>query len=148
MKLYPLSAYTGELIKGDHGDVFPGVYRLQAVDGSGGFQKLRRLLGDDIEGVLYIGESKELPYRVGSLKKSVSTAYAKLSPTLYGNLGYDDVSCHQTGPKILGIASFVERFPFSQLVVTVERSDSHYQREGDLLQEYRTKFGENPPLND
>jgi hypothetical protein len=40
----------------DFGPV-PGIYKLHALDESGEFARLRRLLDDDLEGILYIGTS-------------------------------------------------------------------------------------------
>jgi hypothetical protein len=147
MKLYPLNAYTGELIKHDYTDVFPGVYRLHVLDDAGNFRTLPRLFADDPQGILYIGESKNLPSRISALKMSVSAAYAKLAPTIYGNLGYSNATIHPTGLKISSLPAFVERFPFNMLSVSIENNNSHYQREGELLVDYRKKFGDYPSLN-
>jgi hypothetical protein len=74
MKKYMLTDKSlFEAIDRDFGPV-PGIYRLHALDESGEFVRLRRLLDDDPQGILYIGTSTQLVYRVMSLLKSVSAA--------------------------------------------------------------------------
>jgi len=135
-----------EKVVTDHGGLFPGVYRLHFRRASGEFDTIQRLLGSDPEGVLYIGLSVSVPYRLGSLKKSVSAAYQRD--------GFIDPSPHQCGRKIIQSAKFIERFPFDGLCVSVQpyeevgqRDSGHTKLEWCLLSEYFAEFGEFPPLN-
>ena len=112
---------------------FPGVYRLVALDGDGSMMPrvCKRLCGDDESGTLYVGQSAYLHGRVSLLVGSTDPA----SP----------VQAYRKLPEIL-----MRTFSVECLAVTWQRSDSAdlaWSREGDLLRNYVTTFGELPPLN-
>jgi hypothetical protein len=80
------------------------------------------------------------------------------STIIIHDLGFGDVTAHQTVKKNINIQRFVERFPFEHLCATLERytpekgeldaTDSgHTELEGRLLREYSTRYGDSPPLN-
>jgi hypothetical protein len=130
--------------------LFPGIYRLHFQRAPGTFDTIPRLLGSDELGILYIGTSVSVPYRIASLKKSVSAAYERD--------GYIDPSAHQCGKKIIQSLKFRQRFPFKGLCLTVlpcepdndavgVRDGDHTRLEWKLLSEYFSEFGEFPPLN-
>jgi hypothetical protein len=151
MKAYLLSdARLYDQVVADHDGLFPGVYRLHYRGAAGEFDVIPRLLGSDPQGVLYIGTSISVPYRLGSLKKSVCAAYRRD--------GYIDPSAHQCGKKIIQSSKFIERFLFDGLCVSVQRldrddedigqrEDGHTKLEWRLLSDYFAEFGEFPPLN-
>ena len=129
---------------------FPGIYRLHIRADTGAFDALPRLLGTDMNGVLYIGTSLRVPERIGSLRKSLHAAYKKGV--------YKATAAHQCGKKIVQCKKFVERFPFEKLCLTVQpcsqpdqemvqKESGHTKLEWRLLTEYFSEFGEFPPLN-
>lgn len=128
----------------------PGIYRLHFQSAAGGFERIPRLLDVDDQGILYIGTSVSIPYRISSLKKSVSAAY--------GIDGYQDPGTHQCGKKIVQSLKFRERFSFAGYCLTVDpckpdddavgyRDGDHTKLEWQKLIEYFNRFGEYPPLN-
>lgn len=128
----------------------PGVYRLHFQSEAGIFTHIQRLLDTDDQGILYIGTSISLPYRISSLKRSISAAY--------GVDGYTDPGTHQCGKKIVQSPRFREHFPFSGFCLTVEPCElhddnvgygegDHTRLEWEKLSEYFSRFGEFPPLN-
>ena len=112
---------------------FPGVYRLVALaDLYSKIPKVcTRLCGNDETGTLYIGQSSCLHGRVSLRVRSTDPS----SPIqAYPNL-----------PDVL-----VRAFPVASLAVTWQQSGSPalaLSREGDLLRNYVSQFGERPPLN-
>jgi len=149
-----------DIIKSTGPGLFPGIYRLHVLDENGEFLPLPRLLDVDCQGIMYIGTSVAVPNRIGSLKKSIMTAYWQVDPKNYGHLPFRDASPHQTGKKIIRIPRLVERFPFERLCVTVERYTGapeamdpdvldygHTELEAKLLREYEMHYGEKPALN-
>jgi hypothetical protein len=143
-------------IKSAYGGLFRGIYRLHVLDERGEFLPLSRLLDNDVLGIIYIGTSKEVPNRVGSLRKSVSAAYRKIASKTYAHLPYMTEGPHQAGRKIMRIPRFVEHFPFERLCVTVEKyagsqvetaDYGYYDLETKLLELYEKQYGERPALN-
>lgn len=112
---------------------FPGVYRLVALTDQD-LRKARvckRLCGCDETGTLYVGQSSYLHGRVSLLVRSTDPS--------------SSVQAYQKLPEVL-----VEMFPIAMLAVTWQRcenADLAWAREGTLLRNYVSKFGELPPLN-
>lgn len=158
---YSLDSNIWEVIDRAYPLPCPGIYRLHVLDERrSGFLPLPRLLGEDAQGIIYIGTSAAVPAHVGSLRKSVNAAYWQVDAKTYAHLPYRDVTPHPTGLKIARIPRFVERFPFARLCVTIERYSGtqealdvdvkdygHTELETRLLQDYEKQYGEKPALN-
>jgi len=112
-----------------------GVYRLSCLqeEGSDVITPVRRLLGDDPEGALYIGMAISFLDRVISLKKSIAPEYVSRS--------------HECGTRHKRHASIAAAFPYERLVVSFALSDCPRTAERLELEEYCSRFGELPPLN-
>ena len=126
----------------------PGIYQLHIQNKSGEFERIKRLLDDDDQGIMYIGTSRELTSRLMTLKKSVLAAYSLD--------GFNVPTAHPCGTKIVQSPKFRERFPFSCLCLTAElcdlgevgyRENDNTKLEWRKLSEYFSRFGEFLPLN-
>lgn len=112
-----------------------GIYKVACVrdESSDEVIPLQRLLGEDLEGVLYIGMAESFLKRVIELKKSVSPEYRSRS--------------HECGVRLKEHAAIAKAFPYQRLVVSLMGSESPRKTETEALQEYFANFGELPPLN-
>ena len=119
-------------IKAQHGER-GGIYVLSCLDETGCTQKIHRLLGEDPEGVLYIGKASSFLDRVIELKKS-------LSP-LHESRGHE---CGARHKEHQGISA---QFPYERLQIQLIAADDPRGAETKALQQYIEKFGELPPLN-
>jgi hypothetical protein len=123
-----------------------GTYRLRLWNEAlTGFSPIQRLLGIDREGTLYIGTSKDLPNRIGTLKKAVCAAYSE-------HEGYKDPTAHGVGRMMSKL--FTDTFVFERLCVElqtyppVEGDEFYYYAEEwliYLLQRSRRKDVEHAP---
>jgi hypothetical protein len=109
-----------------------GIYKLFCVRDSKTIQ-VNRLLGSDINGILYIGETNSFIERVVELKKSLSPAHHS--------------SNHNCGIRYKSINRIKEVFPYQDLFISFEICDNPKRRESELLGDYLRKFGELPPFN-
>jgi len=157
-KYYISDPSMWELINSAHeGDKFPGIYKLHVTNVQGEFLPLPRLFGVDHEGVLYIGTSEVVQYRVANVRKSICAAYKKVDPQTYAEQKFSDPLAHQAGKRIVRLPKFVATFPLSSLCLTITRYSGndelgpdpygHGKLEEKLLQEYEQEYGEKPPLN-
>lgn len=131
-ELLPLSADTfWDSINKRHQEK-GGVYKIIAVSG-GKRVPVNRFLGTDDEGVLYIGKATSFLSRVIDLKKSISPAH--------------NGSAHICGRRYKSLPKIAEHFPFEMLQIELIPSDTPEVLEGLLLDTYRHRYGEVPPLN-
>ena len=121
-----------------------GIYYLRSLNSDGSsYRPVPRVLQTDTDGVLYIGCSKEVRGRVGTLKKALCAAA--------GAHGYIDPYAHPAGRHYSEVARLRELYPFESLCITitpVPRETDHYRAEYDALRDYRASFGEVPPFNE
>lgn len=110
-----------------------GVYVLSCVDEKEIPIPVGRLLGEDLDGVLYIGMANSLLDRVTELKKSLSPDHIS--------------SAHECGSRHKSDALISERFPYERLRVDLIAAEDPRAAEQDALAKYLAKFGELPPLN-
>ncbi|MDP2904011.1 MAG: hypothetical protein Q8N96_13060 [Methylovulum sp.] len=120
-------------IENDIGYNKAGVYKLHCfADDNKSYRATSRLLGQDTDGVLYIGSSKNcLVTRILALRKSLCAAADKYA-------GFTDINAHQCGKKYSQAVQ--TKFPFKSLCVTIY-SVPLFEKEGlgEILLE-------NPPL--
>lgn len=109
-----------------------GVYKIIAVE-DGIRKPINRFLGTDPEGVLYIGKATSFVDRVINLKKSIASEYKGTS--------------HICGRRYKANPNIAKLFPYGILHIELTQSDTPEEFEKKLLVEYRTTFGEVPPLN-
>lgn len=112
----------------------PGAYRIRVVTDDGRAHVIRRCFGDDAEGIIDIGESKNLRVRLSSLLRCMRDV---------------ERGGHMAGWRyaFLGMQAL---FPIERLQVWFEVSgskDEAYAREGELLAAYVRRHYELPPLN-
>ena len=109
-----------------------GVYKIIAVQ-DGQRITIKRFLGYDKNGILYIGKANSFLDRVIDLKKSISPEYQGTS--------------HICGRRYKSNPNIARQFPFSILFIELIHSDKPDELEKDLLNDYRLVYGEVPPLN-
>jgi len=109
-----------------------GVYKMIAVEDKKRIT-IKRFLGYDQSGVLYIGKATSFLDRVINLKKSIS-------PNLAG-------TSHICGRRYKANPNIAIQFPFMNLYIELIQDDEPEELEKKLLKEYRITFGEVPPLN-
>lgn len=110
-----------------------GVYVLRSFDDAGQVLTIPRVLGDDHDGILYIGKAKLFCHRTGDLARSFSFQYRQ--------------SKHQTGQRYWSDERYQKRYPYEHLRMFMWVSDYPTELEQSFFQSYLTKFGETPPLN-
>jgi hypothetical protein len=112
-----------------------GIYKVSCLQGddSNDVIPVQRLLGEDSDGILYIGMAASFVDRVIDLKKSVAPQYISRG--------------HECGIRIKQHEAISKAFPYERLVVSFIGSDSPRVAESDALNEYYRTFGELPPLN-
>lgn len=112
-----------------------GIYKLSCLrDGSTEeLVPVQRLLGEDPEGVLYIGMAACFLERVIELKKSLSPRHVSRG--------------HECGARHKEHDRLAQAFPYERLMVSFIASESPRDAEQHALQDYFNSFGELPPLN-
>jgi hypothetical protein len=96
-------------------------------------KKLDRVLGQDEEGILYIGKSENIRERLRML-------WRVLNPKL-------TATAHTFGTKYNANKKLREAFPFNSMFISYRISNEPKILEFKLLEKYFTKFGEVPPFN-
>lgn len=109
-----------------------GVYKVIAMDG-GQRIPIHRLVGTDINGVLYIGKATSFIDRVIDLKKSISPEY--------------NGTAHTCGRRYKATPIIAKYYPFEKLFIELTQSTTPDELEKKFLNEYMQTFGEVPPLN-
>lgn len=109
-----------------------GVYKIIALKDNNRMP-INRFLGEDERGVLYIGKATSYLDRVIDLKKSISPDYTG--------------SAHICGRRYKSLPAIAQLFPYENLFIELFPSNDPAGLETKLLNEYRNKFGEVPPLN-
>ena len=127
----------------DDADLVDGAYTIRWMNGEQ-YHPICRLLETDEEGILYIGSSKNLPNRMGDLKKALLASY---------NTIYKDHTTHSIG-KIKDINNFRIKIDLNNIKITLhhpkeyENIETGVDLEIYLLEQYELKYGETPPLNE
>jgi hypothetical protein len=109
-----------------------GIYKLIAIN-NGQRIPIKRFLGIDPEGVLYIGKANSFIDRVIKLKTSIDPDY--------------NGQGHICGRRYKSNPNIAKQFPFDNLFMELHETTEPKERESELLREYFVKFGEAPPLN-
>jgi hypothetical protein len=112
-----------------------GVYKVVALH-NGKRVAVNRFLGTDTNGILYIGKATsfvDIVDRVIELKKSIAPAYKGKG--------------HICGRRYKANPNIAAKFPIDTLHLELVPSDEPERLERALLHEYRSLFGEAPPLN-
>ncbi|MCB9312495.1 MAG: hypothetical protein H6568_06985 [Lewinellaceae bacterium] len=94
---------------------------------------VNRLLGVDVQGILYIGKANSFLDRVINLKKSVSPKYKGTSP--------------EFGVRYKKHKRIQELYPPDSLYLELISTGNSEIEERKLLDEYYQAFGELPPMN-
>jgi len=111
----------------------PGVYKIFSLNENGFPRSINRIGGIDNEGILYIGESKNLRERLRMLWRVLKPEYLTTAHTFGFN--YNSVPLLQ------------EMFPINTLAIKFEINQDHINYESLLIENYRQSFGEVPPFN-
>ena len=112
-----------------------GVYILFAKNEDGKLAVIKRVANDDKAGILYIGQTTKQNFNT-RLKMMRRVMNIELKAT-----------AHSGAKKYKEIEAIRNLFPINGLYVKLEVSSKPKKREHDLLDKYRQKFGEVPPLN-
>lgn len=110
-----------------------GVYILRCIYPSNRPYEIPRCLGNDKEGILYIGMAKLFSERTGNLAKSISNDHCSAD--------------HSAGAYYKETDKFIEVYPRDHLYVSFIIADNPRDKEEPLLAVYKECFGEVPPLN-
>lgn len=110
-----------------------GIYILSCADQKGQTIAVGRLLGEDTNGVLYIGKANSFIDRVIELKKSLSPEHVSRG--------------HECGARHKSHEGISQCFPYNQLQLDLVAADDPRVAEQEALASYMAKFGELPPLN-
>ena len=94
-----------------------------------------RLLKQDKGGILYIGAT---PKR---------TLYERISDFRNCVLPDTKGDAHTAGRKYNELDALKEKYPHTQLAISVQVSGKPEELEKKLIEKYRQEFGELPPLN-
>ena len=121
-----------------------GTYKVRCfADDQKSYRATSRLLGQDTDGVLYIGSARKcLITRILKLRTSLCSA---------ANNGFANTNAHQCGKKYS--SAIQAQFPFKDLCVTIYPVPHDYTGDAEDIEvtesrSYENKFGEVPPLND
>lgn len=117
------------------GEGFPansGVYKIIALNENTPIF-INRILGTDPEGVLYIGMSENIQWRMGYFIKTILENYK--------------TECHSGGRMYNYSLTLKNKYPKECLAVSYELCDNIREKELELLNNYINKYGELPPLN-
>jgi excinuclease UvrABC nuclease subunit len=133
--LHPIRLFTETVKRAQLADVpkTPGVYRVRVLTENLQPVALRRLNGDDADGILHIGTSSDLNRRIGEFQ---GAAAGISSPSQSG------WNFHSYG--------YVEKFPLNTLHVdyrttNTERDAENLERQ--LHEQYRRRFLDRPSLD-
>lgn len=112
-----------------------GVYVIYALNPDETPQPINRVLGTDKNGVLYIGQTTDQVFktRLDSFKRVMNPALA--------------ANNHSGALNMKEIERLRQRFPITNLFVSIIPSATPKQDETRMIEEYRQEFGEVPPLN-
>jgi hypothetical protein len=97
------------------------------------FQEISRVVGTDLQGVLYIGCTSRFEDRFHKLRGSLSEGYAGVG--------------HAFGERYKSSQLFQQNFPRERLAFTLNFGGECKKMEVDALTAYRDRHVENPPLN-
>jgi excinuclease UvrABC nuclease subunit len=111
----------------------PGVYKIYSLDVEGNPLPLQRVLGADVDGVLYIGKTSNLKNRLRMLWRALNPDYLATGHTFGVNYKQLEIIRHA--------------FPLQTLAVDYEVTTHYGERETELIEQYRQQFGEVPPMN-
>ena len=114
-----------------------GAYRLLCLDD--GFKDalpVARALADDPAGTLFIGAGDTYLEELVELQSELKALAAKKS-AVRPRKHLDRFH-----------ANFRERYPYDHLCVAFQPSDNPSERKLELIEEYVSRFGEAPPLNE
>ena len=109
-----------------------GVYFINSYNDNN-LAKLNRVLGQDEDGILYIGKSENLRERLRML-------WRVLNPKL-------KATAHTFGTKYYNNKKLEEAFPLKSLYVSFRITTKPKILESELLDKYFSKYGEVPPFN-
>lgn len=112
-----------------------GVYVIYALNPDLSPQPINRVLGADINGVLYIGQTTHQDFQ---------TRIGKFLSVMNPNLAARN---HSGALNFKEIIRLREKFPLSVLYFSIMPCDNPKIEETRLIEEYRQIFGEVPPLN-
>lgn len=110
-----------------------GVYRIFSLDQNDIPRPLQRVLGIDNDGILYIGKSENLNDRLRMLWRVLQPNYG--------------ASAHTFGINYKSLKIIQDAFPYDSLAIEFEESPEAKIYEKSLIESYRQKYGEVPPLN-
>ncbi len=110
-----------------------GIYILSCLDKDEAIIPISRFLGEDTEGILYIGMASCFLDRAIDLKKSLSPAHSSRA--------------HECGVRHKSHEAISLHFPYHQLVLKLVGFANPRMAEIEALQAYVKKYGELPPLN-
>lgn len=110
-----------------------GIYKIYSLNKNNLPVPLARLLGIDVQGVLYIGKSENLKDRIRMLWRVLNPAYK--------------ATAHTFGVNYNSLQVIKKAFPLATLAVEFEVCKNPKAIEKKALEDYRQKFGEVPPLN-
>lgn len=112
-----------------------GVYKVHCLknNNESKVHSLTRLLGEDTEGVLYIGKADSFLDRVIDLKKSLLPNYKSEN--------------HHVGLRYNKNQALQSKFKIENLCVSLIKSSNPSNLEKDELKKYEKIFGELPPFN-
>ena len=112
-----------------------GIYFLHSLDEHGKPKPTNRLLGTDMEGVLYIGTTKgrTLSERLADFRKTVLPGYKG--------------SGHIAGRKYNKLPVLQKAFPYNTLAFSFRICVNPPAEEDKEIESYKQRFGEKPPLN-
>lgn len=112
-----------------------GVYRIRRVDNNGDAISIQRFLGEDEEGIIAIGQTKNIKNRLRGFYKVV------IEKKKYSHS--EGLTVH----LLRGIAKFKEEIESSNFQYAFRKVENPKEEEKKLLKDYFEKYGEIPPLN-
>lgn len=144
MGFYLYNCHDDELVNEEILPAGAGVYIIRAKNWGGTFHRISRLNGIDNQGVVYIGKSKRLRYRVQTFRNVIFRSTEDKDGLQQG---------HVAANRYTRIRSIGDAVPAQRLWVQIY---SYYgnqaiqmagRQEKILLRDYMRNFGEVPPLN-
>jgi hypothetical protein len=122
----------------EHWSASPGVYRIRLLDSNGRPVEIRRILGVDTDGIIYIGMAAR--GRDGGLSNRLWGFWM----SAFGR----DASAHAAGARYKRLLS--KHLPRHQVEYSyrkVSGAREAKQLEAECLRKYAVQWGELPPLN-
>lgn len=110
-----------------------GIYKIYSLDINDIPRPLPRVLGTDVDGILYIGKSDNLKDRVRMLWRVLQHDYRATG--------------HTFGMNYKSLQVIQDAFPFDTLAIEYEEHPQPKQYEKNIIETYRQLYGEVPPLN-